>query len=469
MTKVIYIHGEGCDSERGYIVRWLFEDIFGLNLAFRKGDSKTHRIEVEGDDNSSLTLPDVFFAEYNDKWLSLDSLPATPLRELSLSAFPEARAAIQHNQVPVLYGAIHQAGVAFCENGRVAELALDIFGSLFFLMSRYEEVVVPDRDVHGRFPLAASVLAKDGLLGRAIGNEYIEILWAALKRVWPKLERKPREFCMSPTHDIDHPSKSWSTWRTCLRSSAGHVARGRVGAGVNTLIERMRYGIARNWESDPYDCISWLCEIASANQAKATFYYIPEQTHPTIDRGMPIHHPHVVDQWRRIHDAGHEIGVHPGYGTYQSKEKIISGTQLIKNQLESLGCVQPRLGGRQHYLRWDCEQTARYYVKAGLSHDSSLGFAEQPGFRTGLCYEHPMYDVVSRQPLDLVERPLALMDVTLTNPKYLDLGLGDEAFDLAVSVKRECQKYRGDFTLLWHNNYFVDVREREFYSNLLSV
>ena len=40
-----------------------------------------------------------------------------------------------------------------------------MFGSAFFMLTRYEELVVADRDQYGRFPAAASVAGREGFLG----------------------------------------------------------------------------------------------------------------------------------------------------------------------------------------------------------------------------------------------------------------------------------------------------------------
>ena len=181
---------------------------------------------------------------------------------------------------------------------------------------------------------------------------------------------------------------------------------------------------------------------------------------------MPLDHPHVVDQWRRISSGGQSLGVHPGYETYDQPERVASATRLVRQQMEKLGIEQEELGGRQHYLRWETAGTARAYEEAGLSHDATLGFADHAGFRAGICYEYPWYDVQERRPLSLRERPLVLMDVTLTRPGYMDLGAG-ESFDYAVALKSECRKYGGDFSVLWHNNVLQEETERELYQQLL--
>lgn len=59
---------------------------------------------------------------------------------------------------------------------------------------------------------------------------------------------------------------------------------------------------------------------------------------------------------------------------------------------------------------------------AGMSYDSTLGYADRPGFRCGTCFEYTAFDVVSDQPLSLRIRPLIAMDCTVIAERYLGLG-----------------------------------------------
>lgn len=44
---------------------------------------------------------------------------------------------------------------------------------------------------HDRFPATASLAYRAGFLDRPQIDEYLEILWAAMRRLWPGLQRKP--------------------------------------------------------------------------------------------------------------------------------------------------------------------------------------------------------------------------------------------------------------------------------------
>jgi len=160
---------------------------------------------------------------------------------------------------------------------------VDLFGSLFFLISRYEEAISEKRDAHDRFASSASVLAKYNLLSRPIANEYIELLWSMMKSIWPKLSRKTREFRVLPSHDIDVPAANWRAPYGYVREALRALRRGKWSMGLAALSAKRTYsGLARrgDWAKDPLDTLDWIMEQSERHSLCSAFYYIPEKTSP---------------------------------------------------------------------------------------------------------------------------------------------------------------------------------------------
>jgi hypothetical protein len=160
---------------------------------------------------------------------------------------------------------------------------------------------------------------------------------------------------------------------------------------------------------------------------------------------------------QRIHARGHEIGLHPSYRTYDDGAALESEFGTLMRTTDSLGIHQGAWGGRQHYLRWEAPTTWRLWAQAGLDYDASVGYADRVGFRCGTSHEFPVFDVVRGEPLALRERPLVLMEGTLLSRTRMDEppDAATERFDRLVA---RCRRYQGRFSLLWHNNYFVQDR-----------
>jgi hypothetical protein len=127
------------------------------------------------------------------------------------------------------------------------------------------------------------------------------------------------------------------------------------------------------------------------------------------------------------------------------------------------GTWQREWGGRQHYLRWENPTTWQNWEDARLDYDSTLGFADQPGFRCGICYEYPVFNLRTRQSLALRERPLVVMDGTLLD--YLKLSL-DASAQRILALAAVCRQFAGDMALLWHNNNLLSQRQRHLYQRV---
>lgn len=453
MNKLLHVsYPRGCEKERLYILRWLFDEVYGVSCELKEEECSYYKIRCAGAEGE-VTLPDVFFRQARERWLSSSTLPDVPLPETS-------------GGLPMLYGLSDSVPGSLSRASDSVMLQLDVFGSLFFLLSGYEEYLSDERDHYDRFFSGASILGKCNLLERPIGNEYIEYLWETMFNLWPFLERTPRRFQMRPSHDVDWPSDFWLPG---LKRRVKRSGKRLLTTGIPAIAEglqRFCYPIG-GWNKDPFDTVDWIMDQSEQAGCQSSFYYIPEKTHDQFDAGMPLDHPHVIDQWKRIYDRGHEIGLHPGFDTYQSPQKIARGADLIRALFLKHGIDQKLSGGRQHFLKWCANTTARAWESAGLDYDSTLGFADHAGFRCGVCYEFPMYDLEERRPMGLKQRPLVVMDCSVVDARYQNLGLSEAAFDYIMALKRQCMQYDGMFTILWHNNRFERAEEREFYSSIL--
>ena len=169
----------------------------------------------------------------------------------------------------------------------------------------------------------------------------------------------------------------------------------------------------------------------------------------------------------RIHARGHEIGLHPSYGSYQKPEVIRAEAGRLRRIAREEGIEQPEWGGRMHYLRWEQPTTLRAWADAGMTYDSTLGYADRPGFRCGTCFEYPAFDPVAGQALPLGVRPLVAMECTVMAPRYMGLGAADAALAKFVQLKNACQAVGGCFTLLWHNSQLDSAAERALYEAVL--
>ncbi|WP_420819557.1 polysaccharide deacetylase family protein [Paenibacillus pinistramenti] len=344
---------------------------------------------------------------------------------------------------------------------------IDLFGSSFFMLTRYEEAAeVSIRDRHDRFPASGSAAARDGFLHRPVVNEYAELLWAALQQLWPGLARKRRRFRLQVSHDVDVPFLAMGRSRPSLLKEA--LAELLFRRSLESAWRKARVAWPRRdrYAADPFNRFDWLMSLSEAAGVQSSFYFITEDTAPGLDGSYTMDDPAIRALLREIHLRGHRIGLHPGYQTYLHPERIFRQFALLRRAADAAGIRQDVWGGRQHYLRWRAPDTWQHWEDAGLDYDSTLSFADQAGFRCGVCCEYPVFNLRTRRQLHLRERPLVVMDQSIIHPDYMALK-GDAAFGAIRHYYDQCAAYGGDFTLLWHNSQLVRRSDRKLYRDSL--
>ena len=371
--------------------------------------------------------------------------------------------------MPVIFGEKLTNGDYVSIHGRQIEIGVDILGSAFFMLSRYEEAVRPERDRFNRFPSTASVSHSAGFLGRPIVNEYLELLWWALKYAFPTLERRHRAYEMILTHDVDIPfafaDKSPAKLLRMMGGAIVHSGLRSSGAKQAALIARVWRGA---YEMDPLNSFDFLMECAEKVGRVSTFNFVCGRTNVQHDPSYSIRGKPIRKLMARIRDRGNLIGFHGSFESYNSLETLQKEFDALRRVADEEGIRQSLWGGRQHYLRWLAPTTWRLWNEVGLSYDSTVGYADKAGFRCGTCYEYAVFDLQNRRRLNLQEKPLLIMDKTLFSPGYMALSF-EKALEAVEGIARVCRIFQGNFTLLWHNNFLQDPIHRELFLASLNI
>ncbi|MDQ4040198.1 MAG: polysaccharide deacetylase family protein [Actinomycetota bacterium] len=453
-------HPREREAEHAYAIDFVLGERLGLELERVSepradveiglaGDAAPRRVVVAG---SFLRMPEA-------RWLAPESVPEADAGTWQLDG-DLGEASVVSAGLPVIFGS---PGVRVWDD-RV-ELDVDVFGAVFFLLSRYEERARPERDARERFPASASLAARAGFLDRPLADEYVEVLWSALHRVWPGLRRRSPAGGMRLSCDVDWPVYG----RQGLGRTAGRALLDVVRRGDPSLAAaRMRAWRANHGGDlarDPWHSFDHIMDAAERRGLSCAFYVMAGCTNPALDGGYSLDEPWLRDLLRRIHGRGHEIGLHPSYETFRDADATREEAVRLRSVCAQEGIEQAQWGGRQHFLRWENPTTWRNWETAGLDYDSTLGFPERPGFRSGTCFEHPAFDLLARRTLALRERPLVVMEQTVIG----------EGFDARVALetmgelRRRCRVVGGDFTLLWHNSQLVTPRLRRLFGEALDL
>lgn len=428
-------------AERHWVAGVVLGEFLGLPWRACLEDRADILFRLDGSD-TVVCMQDAFLGLPDAQWLARASLPppVLPMRPVS----PALAAAIGADSMPVLFGA--------APAGLLDQSVPDVFGAVFFLLGRYEELLATpdDLDRHGRYRADASVAGRAGLLHRPLADEYVALLRHAFMAAWPQLAFRPRPGRVHVSCDVDRPfDLRLRQWPMLLHDIAMLLRRGDVAATLARAGERL--ALARHGDAaDPNFAFAAYMDACEAVDLRATFNLL-STGQSALDADYRFDDPLIVSLLRRIHARGHAIGLHGSYASAFDPALLAAEAAGLRDVLRANGIDAVVEEGRQHYLRWDAGNGWHAAAAAGLVRDSTLGYADVPGFRCGTCREYPVFDLRRAMPLPLRERPLVAMDVTLLSATYQ--GLDADAVPARIAALADtCRRHGGDFTLLWHNN-----------------
>ncbi|WP_217363987.1 polysaccharide deacetylase family protein [Marinobacterium sp. xm-a-152] len=350
-----------------------------------------------------------------------------------------------------------------------ATVHYDILGLTYWMLTRVEEIGRTDLDNHQRFPATSCHAFKHGYLERPIVDEWLHILGQIIQRVWPGIELKQHQFTMKVSHDVDAPAHyAFQNLKGLVRTMGGDVlVRKDVVAALKAPWIWLNSKQTIH-PKDPANTFDWLMRQSEESGLTSAFYFICGRTDVSKDAKYDPEMPQIRKLMYDIHQRGHEIGLHPSYNTYNRPGEIVKEANRLRKICREEGIKQSDWGGRMHFLRWNQTITQKALALAGMSYDSTLGYADRPGFRCGTCFEYPAFDVATDKPLSLRVRPLVAMDCTIIAERYLGLGSTEAAYEKFNELKENCRKVGGGFTLLWHNSFFNSPKDFFIYRRLVS-
>ena len=440
-----------------WVLKWIFNEILRLEVIFAAHADDCIDIRFR---EKVLSISCDFFRLNKPCWLQPGSL-VIESREDWMDVDQTLAADLTAKSVPILWG---HPGFLHTPQGD-GQLRLDVIGSIFFMLSRYEELVKATRDQNDRFPAAASLAVERGFLYRPIVDEYVEILWSAMMKVWPQLPRSSAAGAMVVTCDVDEPYERWisSPW-LLAQGLAGALLRRRSVSCAGRRLKNAWYSRRGRFQFDPNWNFTWYMRTLESHGHRGIFYFIPTSGSTQFDCTYSLTERRMQELLKLVSARGHQIGMHGSYTTYRNAALLKRERTSLINACTSAGAAAAVSGNRQHYLRWDASQTADHLEHAGFTYDSSGGYPDNPGFRYGTARTFPMWSWVRQRPLKLRQHPLIVMEGSVIS--YLKLGYSAEAFDLMRVLKKTALKY-GDFTMLWHNSSLSTPEDVDLFREIL--
>ena len=417
-------------KERYYIVNYLMNEILHLNVDVIDSCGQDYYRFRFG--SKILEIKEAFFSKFSNDSLDYLDPQYIPTQLNWLDILDE------NWQVPIIYGEnelVFDKDYVFC--------GLDIFASSFFMLTRWEEAVIQKKDRFGRCEESEMFVVRHGIYDRPIVNEYMELIRLLLLRLEVPLPDINRHFAVYLTHDIDDLFR-FASLNNFYRNIAGDIFhRKSVSTLITTLKRYILFRLGRI--KDPFDTFDDLMDMSDRHGFKNAFYFKASFS-GEYDTTYDIRDVRVKKIIDNILTRGHEVGLHPSKNTFHNPKQFETELQRLKKLYPNVK------GGRQHFLLYDIPFSLRVWNNVGLQYDAGLGFAFRAGFRCGICYEYPFFDVYERKQKELVIRPLIIMEGTLfANPEYQTLQSIEDCMKRLAEIV--CT-YRGNYVFLWHNDNF---------------
>jgi hypothetical protein len=400
----------------------------------------------------------------------IDSLIGVDVRELRRPAVLRNRGSVLpiygqlltfssgSNEVCCVTATSETMGVrASLHGSTVIRLGYDLFEEVRFLISTgqpFENAGSPTLDIHIR-------MLREWIL--SAGISFLEVPPVPAGHAFAICLTHDIDFVGIRRHKFDH-----TMWGFLYRSTAGALSRflrGRLS--LRQLLKCWRAAallplVYLGWAKDFWEPFEWY--LQAEKDLPATYFLIPFKRRagenisaPHASRRATAYDVGDIPQWiTTLTREGCELGVH-GIDAWHSVEK---GREELSRIAAATG--EKKIGIRMHWLLRD-ENTFRALEQAGYAYDSTAGYNETIGYRSGTTQAFRPEGAQS-----LLELPLHIQDGALFYQQRLDLCDAEawKGCEVLIEHARECG---GVLTILWHDRSHGPERFwGEFYSRLLA-
>ncbi|MCI9534272.1 MAG: hypothetical protein HFG53_05625 [Lachnospiraceae bacterium] len=343
----------------------------------------------------------------------------------------------------------------------------DIIASIFFLISRYEEIMVTEnRDDHGRFMGQGSLPGREGFLEQPVVDQYGKQFRELLRIVGIMVKEPNMKGKIYLTHDVDVPWKKWNLI-SALRNSIGYTRQ------AHKLALWPLQNFFGDYSHNPFDTFDWMIQmdtIAKQVQGKRceTIYFIigasksDKYTESYIE---DIKSKELVEKLKKQSDF---VGLHISYSA--GKTLNIEDMKQEKATLEKF-LEKPVKQSRNHYLLSKKPDAFRDLISIGITDDYTMGYADRVGFRLGTAQCIRWIDPERLELTKLKLHPLIIMECSLSAKNYMGMNQ-EECMEKIKMLYKNCESVRGDFCVLFHNSVFMPGPNywlKEVYQNMIEM
>ncbi len=326
------------------------------------------------------------------------------------------------------------------KSGDADDLGYDLFASVFYFISLYQEWQGFMPDTHGRFELKESIQYKHQQHLRPLLNLWIHEFKQRLLQTFPNLKFPERAFKYVSSIDVDN---LYAYKHKGIARTLGAMFKDLLKADLANF--KRRCSVVLGSEKDPFDVYDQLIDLSKKHKAPLFLFFLMRDD-TKFDRTVNPRSNAFEKVLAKLKNAGISYGLHPSYYTL-TDESILRREMSCINEH---GKVQI---SRQHYLRFDVRTTPNMLMKNGLVADFSIGFASGAGYRAATYTPFYFFDLKTNSIKDLLMVPFAVMDGVYFVYSKTDPERSEQEI---LHMAEEARSLGGTFMTVFHERTFDD-------------
>ncbi|MBC7863458.1 MAG: polysaccharide deacetylase family protein [Bacteroidia bacterium] len=336
------------------------------------------------------------------------------------------------------------------------EIPFDIFASVFFMLSRYEEYLPHIRDQYDRFEAESSIAYVHKFLETPIVNYWVQKIKKILAAKYPGLQFKEPVYRFISTIDIDN---AFAFYQKGVMRTIGGYARGIVNLNWTNIKDRSK--VLAGTLPDPFDSYAYQLEMQKKYNLNVIYFFLLGD-YGINDKNLPSNNRHLQKLIKHLGDYA-KIGIHPSFGSNDE-------TDQVRKEINRLSYITHRniSDSRQHFARLHFPSTYKALIENGIQNDYSMGYHNFSGFRAGISNPYYWYDIDTESETNLKLFPYIFSESTLKFSLKLQ---ANEALNAVKGLINEIKKTGGTFTSMFHNESLGDYGEwngwRNFYEEVI--
>ncbi len=315
------------------------------------------------------------------------------------------------------------------------ENGTDVFATIFYLISRYEEYLPAVIDKHGRYAGYQSIAVEYDFVEKLMVNRLISWLRSWLIQRFPELSIQVPKSSVLFSFDIDHPfySKDISLDRWLVRAI-------REKSLMN--------------ERDKFDTFEFILD--TLGEIPSIFFILCPKDPSEHDHYNKRDSKNFQSLILEIKSRS-KIGIHPSY--------LSESNDLLVDEINWLSQIHSRhiKSSRFHYLKNNMETSYQQLSKAGIANDFSMAYGDISGWRSSTSFPYNYFDLKKNKETSIKVYSPCIMDSTF------EYNYQNDYESRVELIYKEILLFGGIFLPIFHNDILAKGEWKERFTALVNM